>query len=70
MISEIVSSEAKDIKSSSLENYKNIKPEKDMSSKEVNDFWTSEFKQEAENAKMDGKDNSEHKEYFDDNGEK
>lgn len=66
MISEIVSNEAKETKNPSVENYKSIKPEKEMTSKEVNDFWDSEFKKEASEANND----TGTKEYLDDNGEK
>lgn len=66
MISEIISRESKEVKNPSVENYKNIKPEKDMSSKEVNDFWDSEFKNEADASKNE----TGVKEYLDDNGEK
>lgn len=66
MISEIVSHDSKEVKNPSVENYKNIKPEKDMSSKEVNDFWDSEFKNEADISKNE----IGVTEYLDDNGEK
>lgn len=66
MISEIVSNEAKETKNPSVENYKSIKPEKEMTSKEVNDFWDSEFKKEASEINND----TGTKEYLDDNGEK
>ena len=48
MISEIASNETKEIRNPSLENYKNIKPEVNISPKEVDDFWRSEFKKESE----------------------
>lgn len=66
MISEIVSKEAKETKNPSVENYKSIKPEKEMTSKEVNDFWDSEFKKEASETNND----AGTKEYLDDNGKK
>lgn len=66
MNSEIVSKEAKETKIPSVENYKSIKPEKEMTSKEVNDFWDSEFKKEANETNN----NAGTKEYLDDNGEK
>ena len=66
MISEIVRNEAKEIKNPSVENYKNIKPEKEMTSKEVDDFWDSEFEKAANEANND----AGVKEYLDDNGEK
>lgn len=66
MIREMVSNDSTEVKHPSVENYKNIKPEKEMSSKEADDFWDSEFKKEANAAKNE----TGVKEYFDDNGEK
>lgn len=70
MIRENIHNEAKEIKNPSLENFKNIKPEKEMSAKEVNDFWNSEFKKEAEVAQNEDGGNTKLKDNFDDNGNK
>lgn len=68
MIGEIMSNEAKETKNSSVENYKNIKPEREMSAKKADDFWSSEFKNEADAAKDESKEKSGLKERYDDNG--
>lgn len=52
MNSEIGSnSEVAEVRNPSVENFRNIKPETDMTSHEVNDFWTTTFHDEAEQAK-------------------
>lgn len=68
MITEVMSSETKEIKSPSLENYKSIKPEKPMSTGEANDFWKSEFQNAADEYKNEAADINQSKQYFDDNG--
>ena len=70
MNSEIVNADVKEVKNSSAENYKNIKPEREVSPKEVNDFWDSEFKGESETTKNETAENNGTKEYYDDNGDK
>lgn len=63
-----MSNETKEIKSPSLENYKNIKPENPMSTGEADDFWKSEFQNVADASKNDATDINQAKQYFDDNG--
>ena len=53
MNNEIGKSEVKEVKNSSMENFKNIKPEHSFSPKEVNDYWKNEFHDQAEQAKTD-----------------
>ena len=53
MNSEIGKSEVSEMKNSSVENFKNIKPELEMSPKEVDDFWKAELHDQAEQAKAD-----------------
>ncbi len=67
MISELVSTDVKDIKPQDTENFRNIKPEKEMSAKDLNDAVNTEFNKAAKEA--EGKEAAS-KEYFDDNGEK
>lgn len=62
----MISSDVKENKNPSLENYKNIKPEGKQTTQEVNDFWKGEFQKEAESAKSE----SGVQEYLDDNGVK
>ena len=57
--------EVREQKNPSLENYKNIKPESKQTTKEVNEFWDKEFKQESEAVKAK---DSGAQEYRDDNG--
>lgn len=63
---ETFSSDVKEIKNPSLENYKNIKPENKQTTQEVNDFWKDEFQKGSEAAKAE----SNTQEYRDDNGVK
>lgn len=65
-MSEISNADVKDVKSQSVENYKNIKPEKEMSTKELNEAVSEEFKKASES--VDAQDTAGLKEYFDDNG--
>ena len=67
-MSEIRNSDVKENKSLEAENYKNIKPEKEMTAKESNDAVKFEFDKAAEEKKAESK--SGIKEYFDDNGTK
>lgn len=67
MTGEFAHSDVKDIKPQSAENFRNIKPEKEMSSKELNDAVNTEFNKAAKEAEGNG---NAPKEYFDDNGEK
>lgn len=62
----MISSDVKENKNPSLENYKNIKPEGKQTTQEVNDFWKGEFQKESETAKAE----SGAQEYRDDNGVK
>ena len=68
MITEIMNNESREIKNPSLENYKNIKPEKQMSTSEVNDYWKSEFQKADDASKKEAPDITAPKQYFDDNG--
>lgn len=43
MNSEISNNEVKEVINPSAENFKNIKPENEMTSHEVAEFWKSEF---------------------------
>lgn len=70
MKGEIISADVKDVKNPSTENFKKIKPEKEMSTKEVNDFWDSEFKKESDAAKNESEVKDGPKEFFDDNENK
>ena len=61
--------DAKEVKQQSVDNFKNIKPEKEMTRRELKDGVKNEFskaskEKEAENQRQDSK------EYFDDNGVK
>lgn len=69
-MSEIGIGEVKDNKLRSVENYKSIKPEKEMTIKELNDAVKFEFNKAAEEAKTEGQESAGFKEYFDDNGTK
>ncbi len=53
-----------------IENFKNIKPEQEMSTKELNDFVKAEFQKAAEEAKAESRENAGPKVYYDDNGTK
>jgi len=53
LISEIGNNDIKETKSPAVENYKNIKPEKEMSVKELNKAVRDEFDKAAEEAKGD-----------------
>lgn len=66
LIKGMISSDVKENKNPSLENYKNIKPEGKQTTQEVNDFWKGEFQKESETAKAE----SGAQEYRDDNGVK
>ena len=68
MIPEIKSNEAREIKNPSLENFKKIQPENQMSTSEVNDYWESEFQRVADASKHEAADITPSKQYFDDNG--
>lgn len=50
MNSEIGNNEVTEVRNPSAENFKNIKPENEMTSNEVNDFWKGEFHDQAEQA--------------------
>ena len=50
MNSEIGKSEVNEVKNPSMENFKSIKPEHETSPKEVDDFWKTEFHDQAEQA--------------------
>ena len=59
---EFLRADVKDIKAESVENYKNIKPEKEMSAKDLNDAVKTEFDKAAKEAEtQDATDNSEKK---------
>ncbi len=67
MTGEFSHADVKDIKPQSAENFRNIKPEKEMSAKELNDAVNTELNKAAKEA--EGNEVAP-KEYFDDNGEK
>ena len=50
-MSEIANADVKEVKPQSVENYRNIKPEKEMSAKELNSAVGEEFNKAAEEAK-------------------
>ena len=58
MSNELSVKETNEIKNTSVENFKNIKPDKEMTSKEVSDFWKNEFAKEKALADMTDKDNT------------
>ena len=63
---ELSRADVKDIKAESVENYKDIKPEKEMSAKDLNDAVKTEFDKAAKEAEtQDTTDNSEKKELSD-----
>ena len=62
--------EVKEDKLQVVENFKNIKPEKEMTIKELNDAVMSEFNKASEEIKTEGQESTGFKEYFDDNGTK
>jgi len=64
LIGEIISNEARVVRNASLENCRNIQPEKEVSASDVNSYWKSEFQNAAETY---GNETGQ-KEYFDDNG--
>lgn len=64
MIGEISRNETNEIKSP-VEHFRNIKPEKEMTTQEADAFWKSEFHQEEQ-----AKPETTAKEYVDDNGKK
>jgi len=70
LISEIGIGDVKENKPQAVENFKNIKPEKEMTIKELNDAVKFEFDKASEEAKTEGQENAGLKEYFDDNGVK
>lgn len=51
MNTEIGKSEVSEMKNPSVENFKKIKPEQEMSPQEVDDFWKADFHDQAERAK-------------------
>ena len=59
--------DVQDVKPKNDENYRNIRPEKEMSSKELNEAVNSEFSKVAKEAETQ---DLSHKEYHDDNGVK
>lgn len=59
MKNEIKSNESKEFTNTSAENFKSIKPEKEMTSNEVSDFWKNEFNDMAEQAKTETENKSE-----------
>lgn len=53
MNSEIGNHEVGEVKNHNVENFNNIKPEKEKTSQEVADFWKSEFHEQSEQAKTE-----------------
>ena len=73
MNSEIGSNEVNEVRNQSAENFRNIKPEKEMTSQEAADFWKNEFHDQAEQTNARENESVEKtgaKEYYDDNGTK
>ena len=73
MNSEIGNNEVNEVRNTSAENFRNIKPEKGMTSQEADNFWESEFHDQAEQAKAQETatvGNTGETEYYDDNGTK
>ena len=64
---ELSHADVKDVKLQAAENFRNIKPEKEMSSKELNEAVNDEFSKAAKEA--EGQE-TEPKQYLDDNGVK
>lgn len=70
-MNEIGLSDVKENKPQNIENFKNIKPEKEMTTKELNSAVKDEFEKAAQEVNAeDVKNNTGLKEYFDDNGDK
>jgi len=67
-MSEIGIGDVKENKPQNVDNFKNIKPEKEMTTRELNDSVKDEFDKAAQEAKTENQENTELKEYFDDNG--
>lgn len=67
-MNEFSTADVKDVKSPSLENYKNIKPQEKHTVKETNDFWKNEFDNASKDVKSENLDDDKHKEYTDDDG--
>jgi hypothetical protein len=67
-MNEFSTADVKDVKSPSLENYKNIKPQEKHTVKETNDFWKNEFDNASKDVKSENLDEDKHKEYTDDDG--
>ena len=65
MIGELVKSEISELKSTGLENFRNIKPEKAMSANEIKGAVKTEFDKSSKEAES-----QENKDYLDDNGNK
>lgn len=58
MISEIFNSDVKEVGARSVEGYRNIKPEKEMTCKELDEAVNSEFNKAAEETKMEESENT------------
>ena len=69
---EISNHEGNEVKNPSAENYKKIKPESEMTSKGVSDFWNSIFHRQSNHAELNQDtspiEKANSKEYVDDNG--
>lgn len=59
MISEISRSEPKEVNETKVENFSDAKAKSEMTFNEAEDFWKSEFHEQAEQAKADIQDNSD-----------
>ena len=64
MIREITNNETKEIRNPSLENYRRIQPEKEVSTQEVDQYWKDEFQNVADTYVSE----TDAKEFYDDNG--
>ncbi len=59
MISEISRSEPKEVNETKVDNFSDAKAKSEMTFNEAEDFWKSEFHEQAEQAKADIQDNSD-----------
>ena len=71
MFSEITKSDAKEAKSSEVQNFRDIKPESGINVSEANKYWDNVFNGDMLSAnEIETETNEEPKQYFDDNGVK
>ena len=70
MSGEIGHKETNEVKNNSLDNFKDIKPDKEMNTKDVNDFWDKEFDNVTDSNEVQNNESHDNKASFDDNGTK